>query len=451
MEAIKRSTNLILTMSMMLRHPDLRPETNDGQSQTLTSLEDGIAIAKAFDGHADILMLTVGAGMASHPTNWNMKKDEPLTLKLCQAIKDAGVKMLIAPNGGYRDPDLNEKFIAEGKIDMVVMSRAWNSDGEYGQKLYDGRGDDIKPCILCNKCHGLSMNGPWITVCSVNPKLGLESTVNTIRPPAFKKKVAVIGGGTAGMEAAVTAAERGHDVTLYEKTDALGGLLKHSEFSDHKWTLKDFMDYQIRQVKKAGVEVKLNTTATPEMIKAKGYDAVIAALGAAPVSKSKMRGADGKNVMMGMEVYGREKELGKDVVFIGGGEWGVQTAMYLAEKGHNVMVLSPEQELLTLDRVHYPEYIIDTYDHMKNFDYETQVIPQRIDGKKVYYTNASGAEKSVKGDSIVIWAGLRARSGEAMTFAPSAGKAFYAVGDCTTNGGNIQKSVRSAHFAAAQI
>jgi thioredoxin reductase len=451
MEAIKRSTNLILTMSMMVRHPDLRPETNDGQSQTLTSLEDGIAIAKAFDGHADILMLTVGAGMASHPTNWNMEEGEPLTLKLCQAFKDAGVKMLIAPNGGYHDPDLNEKFIAEGKIDMVVMARAWNCDGEYGQKLYDGRGDDIKPCLLCNKCHGLSMNGPWITVCSVNPKLGLESTVNAIRPPAFKKKVAVIGGGTAGMEAAVTAAGRGHDVTLYEKTGALGGLLKHSEFSDHKWTLRKFMEYQIRQVEKAGVTVKLNATATPEAIKAKGYDAVVAALGAEPVPKSKMRGADGKNVMMGMEVYGREKELGKDVVFVGGGEWGVQTAMYLAEKGHNVMVLSPEQELLTLDRVHYPEYIIDTYDHMKNFDYVTQVIPRRIEGRKVYYTDPSGAEKSVKGDSIVIWAGLRARSDEAVSFAPAAGKAFYAVGDCTTNGGNIQKSVRSAHYAAAQI
>jgi NADPH-dependent 2,4-dienoyl-CoA reductase/sulfur reductase-like enzyme len=253
------------------------------------------------------------------------------------------------------------------------------------------------------------------------------------------------------MEAAVTAAQRGHDVTLYEKSDALGGLLKHSVYSDHKWTLKDYMEYQIRQVKKAGITVKLNTTATPEMIKSKGYDTVIAALGAEPVSTSKMRGADGKNIMIGMDVYGREKELGKDVVFIGGGEWGVQTAMYLAEKGHNVMVLSPEQELLTLDRVHYPEYVIDTYDHMDNFDYETQVIPQRIDGKKVYYTDASGKEKSVKGDSIVIWSGLKARSDEAVAFAPSAGKGFYAVGDCTTNGGNIQRSVRSAYFAAAQI
>jgi NADPH-dependent 2,4-dienoyl-CoA reductase/sulfur reductase-like enzyme len=414
------------------------------------SLEDGIAMAKAFDGAADILMVTIGAGMASHPTNWNMPKDRPMTLSICQAIKDAGVKMLIAPNGGYHDPDLNEKFIAEGIIDMVVMARAWNADGEYGQKLYDGRGEDVKPCIRCNKCHGLSMNGPWVTVCSVNPKLGLESTVNIIRPPAFKKKVAVIGGGPAGMEAAITTAERGHDVNLYEKSNALGGLLKHAEFSDYKWTLKDYKDYLIRQVKKAGVKVKLNTTATPDMVKAKGYDAVIAALGAEPVA-SRMSGSDARNVMNGMDVYGREKELGKKVVFIGGGEWGVQTAIYLAEKGHDVMVLSPEKELLRHERVHYPEFIIDTYDHMKNFDYITEAIATRISGKKVYYRDASGTEKFVKGDSVVIWGGLRAKSDEAMTFAASAGKAFYAVGDCTTNGGNVQKSVRSAHFAAAQI
>ncbi len=450
MEAIKRATNLILTMSVRVKHPDLPPETNDGQSMNLISLEDGIAMAKAFDGHADVLMVTIGSGMGSHPTNWNMREDRPLTLKICKAMKDAGVKMLLAPNGGYHNPDLTEKFMSEGLIDMVVLARAWNADDEYGQKLYDGRGDEIKPCILCNKCHGLSMNGPWVTVCSVNPRLGLDSTVKTITPPLFQKTVAVIGGGPAGMEAAITAAERGHKVTLYEKSDALGGLLKHSDYSKYKWTLKEYKDYLIRMVNKKGVTVKLNTTATPEMIKAKGYDAVIAALGAEP-SHPKMPGSDAKNVMTGLEVYGRQDELGKDVVFIGGGEWGVETAMYLAEKGHNVMVLSPEKELLRLDRVHYPEFIIDTYDHMKNFDYLTSVIPTRISGKKVYYKDASGAEKSVKGDSVVIWGGLKARTDEAAAFGTCPTKAYYAVGDCTVKGGNVQKSVRSAYFAAAQI
>jgi thioredoxin reductase len=450
-QAIQSATNLLISMSIMVKHPDLAPETNDGQSQMLTSLEDAVAMAKAFDGYVDILQVTIGAGMGSHPTNWNAIKDKPMTLSICQALRDAGVKKtLIAPNGGYHNPELNEKWIASGLLDMVVMSRAWNCDDEYGKKLYDGRGEDVKPCIMCNKCHGLSMNGPWITVCSVNPRLGLDSTVKTLGAPTYLKKVAVIGGGPAGMEAAITAAERGHKVTLYEKTDSLGGLLKHADYSKYKWTLKDYKDYLIRQVKKAGVEINLNTTATPEMIKGKNYDAVIAALGAEPVI-SKMSSSDGKNVFKGMDVYGREQELGKNVVFIGGGEWGVETAMYIAEKGHNVMVLSPEKELLRLERVHYPEYIIHAYDNMKNFDYETETIVKRIADGKVYYTDASGAEKSVQADSVVIWSGLKARTEEAVKFSSAAGKAFYAVGDCTTKGGNVQKSIRTAYFAAAQI
>lgn len=253
------------------------------------------------------------------------------------------------------------------------------------------------------------------------------------------------------MMAAITAAQRGHSVTLYEKTGTLGGLLTHAQYSKYKWTINDYKDFLIRQMKKLGVDVKLNITATPDMIKAKGYDAVIAALGAEPLI-SKMTGADGMNVLKGLEVYGdREKELGKNVVFIGGGEWGVETAIYIAEKGHNVMVLSPEKELLKLERVHYPEYIINTYDNMKNFDYVTEAITTRIAEGKVYYRDASGVEKSVTADSVVIWSGLKARTTEAMTFSGTAGKAFYAVGDCTTKGGNIQKAIRTAYFAAAQI
>lgn len=252
------------------------------------------------------------------------------------------------------------------------------------------------------------------------------------------------------MKAAVTAAERGHKVTLYEKTDSLGGLLKHAKYSKYKWTLNDYNEHLIRQVKKAGVDVQLNTAATPEMIKGKGYDAVIAALGAEPAT-SRLQGSDAKNVFQGMDVYGREKELGSNVVFVGGGEWGVETAIYIAEKGHKVFVLSPEKELLRLDRVHYPEYIIHTYDHLKNFDYETETIARRIEDGKVYYTDASGSEKSIAADSVVIWSGLKARTDEAVKFSAAAGKAFYAVGDCTTKGGNVQKAIRTAYFAAVQI
>jgi NADPH-dependent 2,4-dienoyl-CoA reductase/sulfur reductase-like enzyme len=345
---------------------------------------------------------------------------------------------------------LNEEFIASGKCDMVLQARTFNAEPDYGKKIYEGRGEDVVPCLLCNKCHGLSMNGPWYSVCSVNPKLGLDSTVKVIDPPTMTKKVAVIGGGPAGMKAALTAAERGHKVAIYEKNDYLGGLVHHADYSPYKWSLKDYKDYLIRQVKKAGVEVHLSTAATPEMIKAKGYDVVLAAVGAEPVTP-KILGWDGKNVWKALDVYGREKELGKNVVFIGGGEFGVETAMYLANAGHNIMILTSEKELMRNERVHGEEQMMVIYDEMKNFDYVTEAIPKNISEGKVTYTDVKGNEKSIQADSVVIWGGLKARTTEAMKFSGSANKAFFAIGDCTLNGGNIQRCTHSAFYVASQI
>ena len=152
------------------------------------------------------------------------------------------------------------------------------------------------------------------------------------------------------MKAAITAAERGHRVTLYEKSDTLGGLLRHADYSSYKWPLKKYKDYLARQMIKNGVEVLLKTEATPEMVKAKGYDVVLAAIGE-DVIVPKIPGSDGKNVYDLMSVYAREKELGKNVVIIGGGEFGVGTGIYLAAAGHRTTILTIEKELLRVDRV----------------------------------------------------------------------------------------------------
>jgi thioredoxin reductase len=450
MKAIRSATNLIITISVMVQDPTLPLDMDYGGAKRLVPLDQAIAMAKTFDGAADIMLVHVGGSNNSHVTNWNMKKGRPLSLRICELIKESGSRILLAPNGGFHDPDLNEEFIASGKCDMVLQARSFNAEPDYGKKIYEGRGEDVVPCLLCNKCHGLSMNGPWYSVCSVNPKLGLDSTVKVIDPPTMSKKVAVIGGGPAGMKAAITAAERGHKVTIYEKNDYLGGLLRHADYSPYKWTLKDYKDYLIRQVKKAGIEVRLSTTATPEMIKSKEYDVVLAAVGAEPFSP-RIPGSDGRNVWKGVDVYGREKELGKNVVFIGGGEFGVETAMYLANAGHNIMILTSEKELLRNERVHGEEQMMVIYDEMKNFDYTTEAIVKSISEGKVTYTDANGNEKSIPADSVVIWGGLKARTAEAMKFSGSAGKAFFAIGDCTSKGGNVQRCNHSAFYVASQI
>ncbi len=450
MEAVKKATNLLITIYPTVRHPLLKPETSDSMTRGCPTLAETIDAAKALEGLVDILQFRPGAAMGSHPTGWNQVKGKPDALYMAKAIKDAGIKMLLSPNSGFQDLDENEEFIASGVCDMITMSRAWHADLEYGKKAYEGRGDDVVPCILCNRCHGPGFTGPWYAACSVNPKIGLDSTVKAIDPPTRSKTVAVIGGGPAGMKAAIVAAERGHAVTLYEKSDSLGGLLRHSDYSPYKWPHKKYKDFLVNQVKKAGVEVLLNTEATPEMIKAKGYEAVLAAIGADAIVP-KIEGHDGKNVYDLMAVYGKEQELGKKVVIIGGGEFGVETGIYLAAAGHDTTMLTNAKELLTVERVHYPEYIVDVYEHLDNFHYVLEALPKKISGRKVTYTDANGAEKSIPADSVVLYGGLRQKKADALKFAAAARNLFLPIGECGGKGGNILNVTHSAFYAASQI
>jgi thioredoxin reductase len=456
-QAVKKATNLITTMRFHVIHPQLIKETGDEHSDHLT-LEEAIELAKAFDGSIDILQFRLAAMMYSHPDGYCQQEGRQDILYISQAIKNSGVKTILAPNGGFQDFAEMEAAIASGKCDMITLSRAWHADYEYGQKAYEGRREDVVPCVLCNRCHGGGQNGPWIAKCTVNPKLGIESAAKIFPIPQILKKVAVIGGGPAGMHAAITAAERGHKVTLYEKNDSLGGLLRLTDFDSYKWPYKRYKNYLINQLKKRGVEILVKTEATPDIIKKKGYDAVVVALGAEPVA-SKIPGSNGKNVWNAVDVYGREKELGKNVVFVGGEEWGVQTAVYIAKAGHQVTVLSAEsysgfggeKQLFQTSGPHQGSSLIFVYSHMDNFSAITGVAVTRIAEGKVTYKDASGIEKSINADSVVIYSGLKARQDEALKFYGSAGNAFYPVGDCTAKGGNVQKSVRSAFLAASQI
>jgi len=377
---------------------------------------------------------------------YNSKKGKPLTIRYAEALKKSGTKITVAPIGGYQDLDLNEQFIASGKADMIAMARAFITDPEYGRKAYEGRGEDVVPCILCNKCQGNALT-PNLDVCSVNPVIGLENKVSKmISPPASARKVAVIGGGPAGMKAALTAAERGHKVTIFEKSDTLGGLLKHTDFASFQWPLKDYKDYLIRQVKQKGINVQLKITATPEMIKAKKYDAVVVAMGAEPVMPN-IPGTNGSNVFKAVDVFGNEKALGKNVVIIGGELIGTETGMYLAETGHNVTVLASGKELIKSEGMHQD---IDSYLDMKNFSFVTEATARSISEGKVTYVDGKGTEKSVQADSVVIYAGFKPRQDEALKFSGSAVKFFY-IGECFAVGGMVRACTRTAFAAASQI
>ncbi len=296
------------------------------------TLEDFLDYAKLCEGLVDIFQLRGYEGSSTHVNGYNFTPDAPLNLKYAEAFKKRGIRALVSPVGGFLDLDRIDRWIAEGKTDCVSMARGFICDEDFGEKLQSGRGCDITPCLLCNGCHG--------GTCAVNPEAGYQHLlVDAPRKAPRSKKVAIIGGGPAGMRAAVLAVQRGHDVTLYEASDSLGGQLKFARYPAFKWPLANYCSWLVRTVSECGARILLNTAATPQLLASRGYDAIIAALGSGAASID-VPGADGENVWTVDRVYGHEAELGKRVVVVGGGESGRETALYLAECGHDVTMLT---------------------------------------------------------------------------------------------------------------
>jgi len=427
------------------------PGITNVNQPTADEIEQAVESAKKLEGLADILWIR--DGRHEHPNDWTQDEDRPFNLAYAEAIKKAGVKILVCPSAGFHNVLQNEEFIATGLTDMVGMTTPFFADPEIVKKITESRIDDIVPCIQCHSCHGISRtHGPWYDTCTVNPKWATPAyKLDNIPAPKAVKKVAVIGGGPGGMKAALVAAERGHKVTLYEKGETLGGLLQHTDYTQWKWNYRNFKNYLINQVRKAGIEVQLKTTATPEMIKAKGYDTILVATGAEPVI-SRMPGSDASNVFNILSVYSNKEALGKNVVILGAGRIGTETGLALAKDGHKVTVISSGKDLIELEVIgsHNMMNQIAIAQNHPDFDFALEATVKSITGGKVTYSDSKGVEKSVPADSIVIYSGLKPRMDEAMKFVNSAPQVLL-LGDCTGKNGTIQKTIRSAFFVASQV
>jgi len=452
-QAVRASTNMIIMSSLNTRAAMSigGGGTSGSNKPTDAEIKQAVESARALEGKVDILLMKSGGSAGA---SWETSKyEEGASYYYAKAINEAGVDVITIIGGGTHDPVKNDEYIASGATDMVAMTRPFFADMDLIKKVAAGRADDVIPCVQCQNCHAESMSkGPHFARCTVNPKWAAPIyKLKNIEAPLTKKNVAVIGGGPAGMKAAIVAAERGHKVTLYEKEKALGGLQNYTDYTPWVWPYKAYKDYLVSQVKKAGIDVKLGTQATGDMIKSKGYDTVIVATGA-DVVKSRMKGADAGNVFDIMTCYSERKKLGENVVMIGSGKIGTEAALSLALDGYKVTVLSAGPDMIEPDDIgpHNVTAQTNLYRNHPNFTYHLNTVVKGITGGKVTYTDKDGAEKSIKADSIVIWSGLKARTEDADNFAGTAGEVIV-VGDCTGEKGRINRATRSAFYAASRV
>lgn len=338
------------------------------------TVEDWLDYCELCEGLVDIFQIRGWDGSFTHVNSHNLDPENPHNLQFAEAFKKRGIKAIVSPVGGFRDPDLIEKFIAEGKTDCVSLSRALICDEHYIEKIQNEQAEDLTPCLLCNGCHS--------SFCGVNPYAGYHHlSGKLIEGSGIKKKVAILGGGPAGMRAALFAAEEGHDVTIYEKSGVLGGQLKFADHATFKWNLRDYKNWMVRQIEKSGVKVLLNTAATPELLQGQGYDVIIAAMGSEALSIP-VAGADADGVWLAEDVFGREQELGKNVVVIGGGDTGREAALYLAKAGHKTTLITRKEAHL-YDDLHSKRATELDYENEPNFSYIDHAVTTAVTPKSV--------------------------------------------------------------------
>jgi len=314
------------------------------------------------------------------------------------------------------------------------MGRALLADADLPNKAKEGRLDEIVPCIACSNCLAeiMSIYKSWgkgtATFCTVNPFGGKEGEY-ILKPALKKKKVVVIGGGPAGMEAAMTAAARGHRVTLFEKGAEPGGWLLVGCLPPHKDEIRKLYRNLAVRTKMAGVEIRLNSEATPERIEAEKPDVLILAIGANPLIPD-IPGVKGANVVMAEDILTGRKTVGGAVVIIGGGLVGCETAEFLIEKGKGVTRVTVlemlERMADTISPTYRPFFLARLKQEGVQMKTRTTVLEITDRGVKV---DESGTPGFIEGDAVVLAVGLKADAKLVESFQGKAPE-VYSIGDC---------------------
>jgi 2,4-dienoyl-CoA reductase-like NADH-dependent reductase (Old Yellow Enzyme family)/thioredoxin reductase len=409
--------------------------------------EDTIKFVKTIEDQIDLLH--VSAGILGHPrTVPQMIQPTYLphayNVHRAETLKKA-LHIPIVTVGSISDMETADRIIAEGKADIVAMARAIFADPEIVNKTRHGQVDDVRPCLRCFHCNKLTRHFYPIR-CAVNPILGREWSYANIAPAHRKKKVVIVGGGPAGMQAALTASLRGHEVILYEKSGKLGGNLILAAGLEIKADTRRFLEWLVRQTEKApGVTVKLKTEATPEKVKSEKPDAIIVAVGSDPILPN-IPGMEKTHVVWVGDVDVGKVKVGETVVVFGGGSAGSETALQLAKDGKKVTVIDIlDYVALAADWPRGLSFQLEEY----GVGFLTKVKLEEITDKGALVIDNAWRRFEIPADTVILSLGFIPRTKTVNVFKDLVPD-VYTIGDCVKPQG-IKEAVHDGFNVAVEL
>jgi 2,4-dienoyl-CoA reductase-like NADH-dependent reductase (Old Yellow Enzyme family)/thioredoxin reductase len=411
-------------------------------------LDTGIEIAKALDGRADLIHVSAGtqyydySAQLMHPGAYQKDAENAFLAK--EISKHVTTPLSVV--GAFNLPEDMEGFIADGYAAAVNLGRALIADPFLPRKVILGRAGEITPCMRCMDCYD-GLIAHHIVRCAVNPVIGREKDVLRPFDAQVKKKILIAGAGPAGMEAAIRAHEKGHEVVLCEAGPKIGALPFCDNDVDFKIPMRRYRDSQVRKVMALPIDIRLNTKVTPEIVEAVHPDAIIAAVGSVPV-RLPVPGADGPNVVFVTDVTD-DMPVGNRVAVIGGGLAGCEEAITMARRGHKVTIIEMLPELaadcLKMNKLNLMHHLAKAGDVTA----VTGVRCTRIDVEGVYAEDADGTEQFFPADTVISAVGMRSRYDEVEALR-SLSKEFYVIGDAA-RAGKIIAGTYGAYDAVAAL